>query len=220
MTKPSKHISIWAGLLGCLLLLSVTPMWAQESGAEMWGRTCGRCHRIQPPNKYDADTWRAIMRDMAINARLTPQEEAAITEFLMGAARRPENPEPQPQRGALAPSEDGALARVVSADPNVLSLVSLPSDSGMTSSGATVFRSQCTACHGTSAKGNGPAAAALTPRPPNLTRSERVRTLSDEELIGFLSVGKGAMPGFGKILTKQELRDIVAWLQSINRPGR
>lgn len=36
--------------------------------------------------------------------------------------------------------------------------------------GATTFRDHCAVCHGERGKGNGPAAAALTPRPTNLAR--------------------------------------------------
>jgi mono/diheme cytochrome c family protein len=211
MTKRNRHPSIWVGLVGVLILLAMTPAtWAQESGAEMWGRACARCHRAQPPNKYDADTWRAIMRNMALNARLTPQEEIAITEFLVGTAR--------PLTAVLESRPDGAqLAHVVSVDPDVLFMALSSRDSAR---GPAVYRAQCRVCHGEEAKGNGPAAAALTPRPPDLTRSERVRTMSDEELLEFLSVGKGSMPGFGKILTQQELRDVVAWLQTMNNVNR
>lgn len=191
MTERNGHRSIWVGLVGVFLSLMVTPAWAQESGAEMWGRACGRCHRPLPPNKYEADDWRAIMRHMALNARLTPQEEESITEFLMGAAR------PIAGSPALRP-EGGAIVRV----------------SGSSERGAVVYRSQCTACHGEEGKGDGPAAAALTPRPPDLNRSDHIRTMSDEELFEFLSVGKGSMPGYREILTEQELWDVIAWIRS------
>jgi mono/diheme cytochrome c family protein len=192
MTERNRHRSIWVGLVGVFILLAMTPAtWAQESGAEMWGRACGRCHRAQPPNKYDADTWRAIMRHMSLNARLTPQEDKAITEFLMGAARPIAGPP------ALRP-EGGAVVRV----------------SGSSERGAVVYRSQCTPCHGEEGKGDGPAAAALTPRPPDLNRSDHIRTMSDEELFEFLSVGKGSMPGYREILTEQELWDVIAWIRS------
>jgi len=211
MTKRNRRSSIWAGLVGVLLLLPVTRASAQESGAEMWGRACGRCHRAQPPNKYDADAWRAIMGHMALTARLTPQEEEGIREFLMGAARRiAENPEPRPERGELA--------SVASADPNVVSIVIARSDSTPAERGAGVYRAQCKVCHGEEGKGDGAAAAALTPRPPDLTRSEPVRAMSDEELVEFLAVGKGSMPGFGKILTELQLREVAAWLRVMNNP--
>jgi mono/diheme cytochrome c family protein len=176
MTKRNGHPSIWVGLVGVLILLAMMPAWAGESGAEMWGRACARCHRAQPPNKYDADTWRRIA----------------------GA------PEPRP--------EGAHLVHLESADPDVLFMALSSRDTVSTA----VYRAQCRVCHGEEAKGDGPAAAALTPRPPDLTRSERVRRMSDEELLQFLSVGKGSMPGFGKILTEQELRALVAWLQAMN----
>lgn len=222
MSKRNGLTSIWAGLVGVLLLGAAAPTAAQESGVEMWGRACARCHRAQPPNKYDAEGWRKIMPHMALTARLTPQEEAAITEFLVAAARPlAANPEPRPERGVVAPPEDGALAqRVVSTEPTVPSTVIASSDSAAVARGAAVYRSQCTACHGKNAKGDGPVAAALTPRPPDLTQSARVRTMSAEELLGFLSVGKGSMPGFGKILTAQELRDVTAWARSLNTTSR
>lgn len=202
MIKRNRHHSIWSGLVGLLLLLSVTPTGAQESGAEMWGRVCGRCHRIQPPNKYDADAWRAVMRHMALTARLTPQEEEAITEFLMGAARPIANsPEPRP--------EAGALVGVTRAEPDVLS-------GGDLSRGAAVYGAQCKVCHGEQGKGDGPVAATLTPPPPDLTRSERMRMMSDEELFELLSVGKGSMPGFREILTEEERGDVLKWLRSLN----
>jgi mono/diheme cytochrome c family protein len=108
------------------------------------------------------------------------------------------------------------LVHLGSADPDVLFMALSSRDTVSTA----VYRAQCRVCHGEEAKGDGPAAAALTPRPPDLTRSERVRRMSDEELLQFLSVGKGSMPGFGKILTEQELRALVAWLQAMNNVDR
>jgi mono/diheme cytochrome c family protein len=102
----------------------------------------------------------------------------------------------------------------VSADPDVLFMALSSRDS------AAVYRAQCRVCHGEEAKGDGPAAAALTPRPPDLTRLEHLRTMSDEELLQVLSVGKGSMPGFDKILTQQELTDVVAWLRAMDTGDR
>jgi mono/diheme cytochrome c family protein len=190
MTKRNGHPSIWVGLVGVLILLATMPAWAGESGAEPWGRACARCHRAQPPNKYDADPWRAI-------------------EFLVGAARRISTaPEPRP--------EGAQLVHLESANPDVLFMALSSRDTVSTA----VYQAQCRVCHGEEAKGDGPAASALTPRPPDLTRSERVRRMSDEELLQFLSVGKGSMPGFGKILTEQELKALVAWLQALNNVDR
>lgn len=195
MTKRNRHVSFRAGLVGILLLLPVTQVSAQESGAEMWGRVCGRCHRAQPPNKYDADAWRAIMGHMALTARLTPQEEEAITEFLMAAARPlASHSEPRPEYAVVG--------------------------RGQLEVSSALYRSQCDVCHGEEGKGDGPAATALTPRPPDLTRSELVRRMSDAELLEYLSVGKGSMPGFGNILTEEDLMVLVQWLRAKNPSNR
>lgn len=193
MTRRNRVVSMWAGIVGVLLLGTLAPASAQESGVEMWGRACGRCHRALPPNKYDADTWRAIMTNMALTARLTPQEEHAITDFLMGAARSTS----EAPQGKVEGAEDSGAA-----------------------SGETVYRTHCEVCHGSEGKGDGPAATGITPRPTDLTQSEWVRTNSDASVVAYLSTGEGAMPGFGRILTDQELQAIVAWLRQINQAGR
>jgi cytochrome c oxidase cbb3-type subunit 3 len=92
--------------------------------------------------------------------------------------------------------------------------------SGNSARGAAVYRSECAACHGEEGKGDGSAAAALTPRPPDLTRSEHLQTMSDEELLQYLSVGAGSMPGYDKILTEEELTDVVAWLRAMDDVDR
>jgi mono/diheme cytochrome c family protein len=124
-----------------------------------------------------------------------------------GARRIDAAPVPRPERGTVgdgAPVEPDARA-LAEASP---------------ARGAAVFRSRCTACHGAEGRGDGPAAAALRPRPPDLTRSERVRTTSAAELLAFLRVGRWPMPAFGSTLTNRELGDLVAWLRAGNEPGR
>ena len=92
--------------------------------------------------------------------------------------------------------------------------------SGNSARGEAVYSSECATCHGDEGKGDGPAAAALTPRPPDLTRSEHLQTMSDEELVQYLSGGEGSMPGYDKILTEQELTDVVAWLRVMDDADR
>jgi mono/diheme cytochrome c family protein len=190
MIKTSRY-AICAAFVA-VFLLPGTPLSAQESGAEMWGRVCGRCHRALPPNKYDADAWRAIVGNMALTARLTPEEEEGITKFLMGAARQ------------LAVGSPSGPTRTVAT-------LTQP---GNAATQSTVYADNCAVCHGDEGKGDGPIAASLTPRPPDLTQSELVGTMSEEELMEYVSVGKGAMPGFGKILTEEQLRGVVAWLRA------
>jgi mono/diheme cytochrome c family protein len=204
MTSQAKKTVVLIGLIGLAVLLMVRPALAQESGAEIWGRTCNKCHRAQPVNKYQADEWRAIMRHMALNARLTPAEEEAVTEFLMSVAR-PVVDASADRSETVALSASGRLPDLVSTDPDMASYV-IRYDSLI---GMESYKRQCVVCHGAEGEGDGPAAAALKPRPTDLTES-------DAELLEFLSNGKGAMPGFAKILSKQELSAIVGVLRDLS----
>jgi len=211
MTNQAKKTAILIGFIGLAVLLMARPALAQESGAEIWGRTCNKCHRAQPVNKYHADEWRAIMRHMALNARLTPAEEEAVTEFLMSVAR-PVADASADRSTTVALSASGRLPELVSTDPGMASYV-IRYDSLI---GMEAYKRQCVVCHGAEGQGDGPAAPALTPRPTDLTESELVSEMPDTELLEFLSKGKGAMPGFAKILSKQELSAIVGVLRDLN----
>lgn len=211
MTSQTKKRAILIGLVGLAVLLMVRPALAQESGAEIWGRTCNKCHRALPVNKYQADEWRAVMRHMALNARLTPAEEEAVTEFLVSVAR-PVADASSDQSATVALSVPSRLPDLVSTDPDMASNV-IRRDSLV---GMEAYERQCVVCHGAEGKGDGPAAAALTPRPTDLTESELVSEMSDAELLEYLSKGKGAMPGFAKILSKDQLSAVVGVLQGLN----
>lgn len=198
MIDRMRGYSALSGLTALALLVAASSAMAQESGAEVWARSCGRCHRALPTTKYDADSWRAIVGQMALYARLTPDEEAAVREFLVGAARplsldsRPRSPE---------------LPLLASSDPRLLP-ISGP-DAGET------YSKSCAPCHGKEGKGDGPAAAAMTPRPSDLTDSGRMEQLTDEELLAILVDGRGAMPSFKKLLKPEELAELVKFMRAL-----
>lgn len=94
------------GLLVVLSLALPSDAHAQRSGVEIWEANCGRCHIIQPPNKYNAKDWRSVGIHMAITARLTSAERDAMIAFLISSARTDDEggaPEPQPQASAPRP---------------------------------------------------------------------------------------------------------------------
>jgi disulfide bond formation protein DsbB len=87
--------------------------------------------------------------------------------------------------------------------------------------GQALFVSNCSACHG-------PAGAGIAGLGKPLTTSEFVRSLSDEELLAFIKVGRPAgdplntsgvaMPpkGGNPALTDEQLQAIVAYIRSIH----
>lgn len=107
----SKYIRglMTGGLLVVSSLVLPSDAEAQRSAVEIWEANCGRCHLIQPTNKYVANDWRSIGIHMAITARLTSEQRDAVIGFLVSGARSPDG------RQAMAPAPDatpdaGALA--------------------------------------------------------------------------------------------------------------
>lgn len=85
--------------------------------------------------------------------------------------------------------------------------------------GKEIFQTNCATCHGPEGKGNGPAAAALNPKPRNLSDAEYMSTLSNEHLIkviteGGASVGKSPMmAAWGGILSQNDILNVVAYVR-------
>lgn len=81
---------------------------------------------------------------------------------------------------------------------------------------AEIFKRQCVACHGKKGEGDGPAAAAMNPRPADLTDPERIGDRTDDELVDVLTNGKGAMPSFGSLLDSEEIKAMVGYIRELS----
>lgn len=74
-----------------------------------------------------------------------------------------------------------------------------------------IFNERCAACHGTEGKGNGPASAALNPKPRNYTDGSWQASVTDAQLrktiiLGGAAVGKSpVMPGSPDLEEKPEV---------------
>jgi mono/diheme cytochrome c family protein len=86
-----------------------------------------------------------------------------------------------------------------------------------------LFEARCSPCHGMSGKGDGPAAAALNPKPRDYTNKSWQGSITDEELKkvivgGGASVGKSpAMPPNPDLAGKPELDGLVAVVRSFGK---
>lgn len=84
--------------------------------------------------------------------------------------------------------------------------------------GALVFANYCVTCHGIHADGNGRAARLYNPRPANLRLSDK----NDGYLGLIVKLGGEAMgrspfmPPWGAELTEEQMRDLVAYVRSLN----
>jgi cytochrome c oxidase cbb3-type subunit 3 len=87
--------------------------------------------------------------------------------------------------------------------------------------GKKLYGQFCASCHGQSGKGDGPAAAALNPKPRDHTDKETMSKLSDDELLkviknGGASVGKSPlMPAWGASLKDEQIQDVIAYVRTL-----
>ena len=85
-----------------------------------------------------------------------------------------------------------------------------------TTDGAELYRKYCAACHGAEGRGDGPAASGFDPPPTDLTDVERMQQLTDDSMLEVLSGGSGTMPGFGSMLTREELQAVADYTRTLS----
>ena len=69
------------------------------------------------------------------------------------------------------------------------------------------YKAKCAACHGADAKGKD----ALKTKD---FASAEVQGMSDAELTALITDGKGKMPGYGKSLKPDQIKDLVSYIRS------
>jgi mono/diheme cytochrome c family protein len=81
--------------------------------------------------------------------------------------------------------------------------------------GASVFETNCSACHGPQGHGDGPAGAALDPAPKNLVELSKVA--SDDYFFWRISTGRSgtSMVGWKDILTDEQICQIIAYIHTL-----
>jgi len=92
---------------------------------------------------------------------------------------------------------------------------------GNPAKGKELYAKHCAGCHGPTGKGDGPAAAALTPKPTDFTNKAYMAGLKDQYLFdliqkGGAAVGKSPLiPPFGSKLKEGDIRDVIAYVKSL-----
>jgi mono/diheme cytochrome c family protein len=89
----------------------------------------------------------------------------------------------------------------------------LPADAKTAELGKKTAEVNCGSCHGPKGKGDGPAAAALNPKPADWT-SKKVQAESDGEIFWKISTGRGAMPSW-KHLPENDRWALVRYIRSL-----
>ncbi len=80
--------------------------------------------------------------------------------------------------------------------------------------GESLYIQNCSECHGTSGKGDGPTADMLDTKPANLT-SKRVQKQSDGAIFWKISNGKGVMAAYKDALTEEQRWQLVNHIRKL-----
>lgn len=86
--------------------------------------------------------------------------------------------------------------------------------------GRALYVTHCASCHGDGGRGDGPAAASLTPTPGDLTDAFHARYYSDAGRVQIIRDGSAgtSMTGFGGMLGDVGVLDVYAYVRSL-RPA-
>lgn len=90
--------------------------------------------------------------------------------------------------------------------------------------GKRLYVAYCSGCHGSSGKGDGPAAKTLAAKPADHTQGAAMNRLGDYHLLkviaeGGAKVGKSPqMPAWGAVLSEKQIQDIVAYIRTLAVP--
>ena len=81
-------------------------------------------------------------------------------------------------------------------------------------SGADIYKTKCSACHGKNGAGDTMLGKNLKLRPLG---SDEVQERSDDELFAIISKGKNRMPSFDRKLSKDQIRDLVKYIRLLKK---
>ena len=88
--------------------------------------------------------------------------------------------------------------------------------------GARIYAEQCAGCHGDDGRGDGPAAAALVPRPRNFRDPAFWQDRTSAQIEAIVRAGKPGtmMMAFGGALSDAEIAAVARFVQSLAPAGR
>lgn len=109
------------------------------------------------------------------------------------------------------------IAQEVWAAPDTANNIENPLDNinQATEKGAKLYQSLCVACHGVSGRGDGVAAAGLSPKPASFYTKE-FSEQTEGAVFWKLSKGRGVMAGYETMLSDDDRWALVVYLKSLN----
>jgi mono/diheme cytochrome c family protein len=75
-----------------------------------------------------------------------------------------------------------------------------------------IYKTNCVLCHSANGSGDSPTGKAMKAKD---LRSDDVQKSSDSDLAGIVTNGKGKMPAFGKKLSPDAIKSLVAYIRAL-----
>jgi len=106
------------------------------------------------------------------------------------------------------------LARDAKQSLAVIMLALMFSTYALADSGADIYKTKCSACHGKNGAGDTMLGKNLKLRPLG---SDEAQERSDDELFTIISKGKNRMPPFDRKLSRDQIHDVVKYIRSLKK---
>jgi cytochrome c oxidase cbb3-type subunit 3 len=222
MWQSKPYFTMTLSLILCGVFLGWGSLAFAESGNEVNGKKlyltyCFLCHG--PSGQGDgfaASVQPSKPRNLADDAYMSTRSDQQLFDAISGGGPAIHGSMTMPYwRESLTEAEIRDLVAYVR------TLHRKPPFTGDASRGADIYANYCWTCHGKSGKGDGPIAAAYQPQPRDLTNQSYVAGLTDYDLYHVISQGgavmgrSAAMPGWGHVLTPQDMWDLVAYIRQL-----
>jgi mono/diheme cytochrome c family protein len=114
---------------------------------------------------------------------------------------------------ADAPADDWNAPARATKKPNPV-----PSNDSTIAAGKKVYAVNCLACHGTTGKGDGPAANALNPKPRDLS-NPAIQSQTDGSIFWKITEGKKPMPTFDKLIAENDRWNVINYVRTFAAKG-
>ncbi len=172
---------------------AIEPATARKAATLVLAR-CAVCHTTDliAQQRLPQDRWTVTVEKMVHwGAELSPEEAAVVVQYLT-ARNHPGAPDQLPSIEAELATMEPARAQSAASDGPL---------TGVAARGAGLFAHNCQACHGEGAVGGAG---------PKLVRNSILK--NEGAFWETVLHGRGPMPAWGAVLSRQEIADIHAWL--------
>jgi len=182
------------------------------AGGRLYRSYCVVCHGRDGRSAGPLARKRGYAPPDLTSAALTTKTVEDLAAIIGGYSRPAASNMPRGGAG-LSDGDLRDIAAYVSAIGNPASNIA-----GDARRGRSVFKSTCISCHGPNGSGNGILARLIDAPMADFTDSERMRTLTDTELMTSVRDGKGRfMPSWKGVLGEREITDVVTYVRGLGR---